>query len=1540
MNDKENRQIRIFISSTFQDMQAERDYLIMKVFPRLQVEAANRDVTIVPLDLRWGITEEESISGKVLEICLQEIENSHPFFIGLLGNRYGSHPELSDLEKNPRLIELYPWLKEDIIHELSITEIEMQYGVLRSKQDINAYFYIKEGEHKEYDDINAEKIERLKEVVQNNGRYPVERYISPEDLGEKIERDFMALLNTLYQDCELSEMKRERLSQQSFLHSRTAVYIPNERNYKTLDIFLGNTGRHELVITGSSGMGKSALIANWIETHKDDDTQYIIYHFIGNGVQYNNYLRILKRLIDEIKDIYQIDEDEGNNDEVKSENLKEKLTWLFSKIQDDIPLVIVLDGINQMSDADFVKQLNWLPLATGNIKYLFSTIGSDATMDALRSRGCQILHLQPLSETDRYAFVEKYLGRFRKSLTKEQISKIINNPQSKNTLILKTLLDELIACGIHEQLDSQIDYYLETDSVISFFQRVLERHERDYGEELVKHSLSLIAVSRDGMSEQELLSILGVRPIEWSQFYCSFLHHLMIKNGQIVFSHQYVKTTVITRYISGNSYHSLRHNHYRPDYSVENKYRMEICDYFKNLQTKRAWVELAFQYSKWKNHEELYRFLLNLRVFKCLNNHDSDSLAKYWNELYKYNCDKYSFAAYLQLKEEENLKMDVVYNNLGVFCHTYLPYIEDEELSLKFYQASLKLRTDKVAKALTYSNMGAAYHALHNYDKALECLSESAQLREEVSGAYHKETARLYCNIGVLLIDMNKLEQAEKYLIKSLDIRRKLLGEHHVDTGINYKCLGNYYVQKEKLDIAEDYYTKALIILERHFGQGHKYTIDCYKEIEKIYIQKTKKQSNLVFHQSLLAKYQNVWGNKHPKVVETYKLIGDDYRDVNDFDNALKNYLDATRAAEDLWGYDIRVTPYYISTGELYEYYGEYQNALDYYNKSLLIRENLLGYANKLTAENYRILNNIYNHDLVVRYYQQRIETAKSELEKARLYLNLIDCSKHHDIQTCEYRIIAYKILERVFGENDVLAKDAIFEIAKYSTEDTSNLDDTKFQEQIVRMCQRHLGKKHTIALTGLKRVADNYISCEEYNTAIKKYNEILVIMQESDSQYDFGQATIYNAIGQAYFKMEDFNNALFWHNKALDYYHTYGEVKSNNIAETSEYIAGTYVSLKDYDHAISYYQTAISHLSDDDKDMKASCLKTLGDVYEKKDNFKEAIDNYLESLSVWHNHIPFEDYNHIATLYVKLADYPSALNYLYKSYECRVDFEKSWKEHGKTKNNDMQSFIDNIIDDSLWIAKIKRDIAYIYQLQHKHYKALRILKDVLQNDIPEDNFELRSNVEQQIQHSMSFLKADSCLNPFLIPIRNVLKDMRNDNILSVFDDDGKELIKQYNILTELFDDICKKYNLKGKKPTHRAIKDFAPYMPSAIAEEYLEAADSMLRQIKECHPLIKNEFLRFQDADDDKLLNICEQIEDELIQGFLVYYIEMEIIAEGLLINHIIVVQDVHNRDSKAIAQLLNGIIRKVNKANSKFRIPFLNNRRIPKIEESDIFK
>ena len=64
-NFQKSRNIRIFISSTFQDMQSERDMLVNKVFPRLRQIAYERNVTLTEVDLRWGITEEEAKSSKV-----------------------------------------------------------------------------------------------------------------------------------------------------------------------------------------------------------------------------------------------------------------------------------------------------------------------------------------------------------------------------------------------------------------------------------------------------------------------------------------------------------------------------------------------------------------------------------------------------------------------------------------------------------------------------------------------------------------------------------------------------------------------------------------------------------------------------------------------------------------------------------------------------------------------------------------------------------------------------------------------------------------------------------------------------------------------------------------------------------------------------------------------------------------------------------------------------------------------------------------------------------------------------------------------------------------------------------------------------------------------------------------------------------------------------------------------------------------------------------------------------------------------------------
>lgn len=76
---------RVFISSTFRDMHGERDYLTRVVFPELQQRCEKLRVKVHPVDLRWGVTSEDTQNA--LELCLTELDQCRPFFLGLLGER-------------------------------------------------------------------------------------------------------------------------------------------------------------------------------------------------------------------------------------------------------------------------------------------------------------------------------------------------------------------------------------------------------------------------------------------------------------------------------------------------------------------------------------------------------------------------------------------------------------------------------------------------------------------------------------------------------------------------------------------------------------------------------------------------------------------------------------------------------------------------------------------------------------------------------------------------------------------------------------------------------------------------------------------------------------------------------------------------------------------------------------------------------------------------------------------------------------------------------------------------------------------------------------------------------------------------------------------------------------------------------------------------------------------------------------------------------------------------------------------------------------
>ncbi len=97
-----SRVFRIFVSSTFADLKAERNALQRDVYPKLQALCAGHGARFQAIDLRWGVSDEAGLDQQTMKICLAEIARCQaatrrPNFMILLGDRYGWRPAPAEI---------------------------------------------------------------------------------------------------------------------------------------------------------------------------------------------------------------------------------------------------------------------------------------------------------------------------------------------------------------------------------------------------------------------------------------------------------------------------------------------------------------------------------------------------------------------------------------------------------------------------------------------------------------------------------------------------------------------------------------------------------------------------------------------------------------------------------------------------------------------------------------------------------------------------------------------------------------------------------------------------------------------------------------------------------------------------------------------------------------------------------------------------------------------------------------------------------------------------------------------------------------------------------------------------------------------------------------------------------------------------------------------------------------------------------------------------------------------------------------------------
>jgi hypothetical protein len=138
------QEIRIFVSSTFKDYHCEREILVHNIFPRLRDWCEKRNLLLAEVDLRWGVPAQSS-SGTTLRACLGEIDrcsdvNNAPFFLNMLGHRYGWIPSSNDVPDDVRAA--YQWIDNS-----SVTHMEIVHAAFRNSiRNPNALFLIRDSD--------------------------------------------------------------------------------------------------------------------------------------------------------------------------------------------------------------------------------------------------------------------------------------------------------------------------------------------------------------------------------------------------------------------------------------------------------------------------------------------------------------------------------------------------------------------------------------------------------------------------------------------------------------------------------------------------------------------------------------------------------------------------------------------------------------------------------------------------------------------------------------------------------------------------------------------------------------------------------------------------------------------------------------------------------------------------------------------------------------------------------------------------------------------------------------------------------------------------------------------------------------------------------------------------------------------------------------------------------------------------------------------------------------------------------------------------
>ena len=627
------RRIVLFVSSTFRDLQDERDELCLRVFPRIRAFCRQRSVTFSEIDLRWGITVDQAEGQQILSRCFHEIGRSQPFFLGIIGERYGWIPAIGDGIPESSLLA-HPWLRDHVGE--SVTELEFRHGVFNQANGHDyAWFYSREPsdvaaptrmDSDSRDNDSHTHLVALKRHLRLSGGHFREGFANPKTLGEWVYDDLTTAVAKLFPDSVMNEPLR---------------HLSEARHYQ-----VGFAGRKEeiarlehlqarrsrcVVIAGETGTGKTSLLANWFcgraKTAVSQGTSARSTNWVQRLLSFKTERRDRPRI--DIIRFAQLSSDSRSAGQVALSvirELRERLSleralppdpasalaefpsWLSEAGRvSDVQLVIA--KLDQL-EPDPERALVLLPSpAPRGVSIAVSVGGASAGSDyavRLSEAGWHVLTLGRMSDGDLQLAIEQTLAHYGKQLTRP--GEILRRMSSRLPGFMRTFLETIRLHGEFgergELLDERIAWLLHSANAVELYERVVEKWRTDFEGDypgIVRLGFSLVLVSHSGLEEAEILDLLGdgTRPIPqfvWTPLQAFAERNLCHANGRL--------------HISAGPFRIALQRTFAIDERVERELRFQLIHYFRRQPVSTRHVdELLWQLAAVELWDELTEWL-------------------------------------------------------------------------------------------------------------------------------------------------------------------------------------------------------------------------------------------------------------------------------------------------------------------------------------------------------------------------------------------------------------------------------------------------------------------------------------------------------------------------------------------------------------------------------------------------------------------------------------------------------------------------------------------------------------------------------------------------------------------------------------------------------------------------------------------------------------------------------------------------------------------------------------------------------------------